>query len=186
MPDTNEQKQDKKTKDEAKQNQDGKTKKFSISAIIPWLIASIVIMIFAGSGFLLGRLFAGQSAPEETENVPQKQSETKSEKIWYYYMEPVTANLNEPGATRYVRATVTLEMSSELSQQDAKSLLTKKQDILTNWLTIYLSSLTLEDARGDRNLKRIQLQILDAFNEILFPDAKPMIKHILFKEFAIQ
>ena len=58
--------------------------------------------------------------------------------------------------------------------------------ILTNWLTIYLASLSLEDIRGDRNLKRIQIQILDAFNEQLFPNQKPKIKRVLFKEFAIQ
>jgi flagellar basal body-associated protein FliL len=62
----------------------------------------------------------------------------------------------------------------------------EKKPTLTNWLTIYLAGLTLEDIRGDKNLRRIQSQILDAFNEQLFPDAKPQIKHILFKEFAIQ
>ena len=57
---------------------------------------------------------------------------------------------------------------------------------MTNWLTIYLASLSLGDIRGDKNLRRIQSQITDAFNEILFPDAKPQIENVLFKEFPIQ
>ncbi len=81
-----------------------------------------------------------------------------------------------------------MEMSSGwLEEPEGKPILDEKQFLLKNWLAIYLASLTIEDARGDRNLKRIQLQILDAFNETLFPDAKPQIKRILFKEgFAIQ
>ena len=54
------------------------------------------------------------------------------------------------------------------------------------WLTVYLASLHLEDIRGDNNLKRIQSQVMDAFNEKLFPDSKPKIKNVLFKEFAVQ
>jgi flagellar basal body-associated protein FliL len=57
---------------------------------------------------------------------------------------------------------------------------------LKNWLTIYLSSQTIEDIGGDKNLRRIQSQILDAFNERLFPNTKPKIKEVLFKEFAVQ
>jgi len=68
----------------------------------------------------------------------------------------------------------------------AKRWVESHPEILKNWLTIYLASLTLEDIRGDTNLKRIQTQIKDAFNEKLFPDSKPQIEHVLFKEFAIQ
>ncbi|GAH72149.1 unnamed protein product, partial [marine sediment metagenome] len=109
-----------------------------------------------------------------------------SQKTWYYELEPVVANLDVPGITRYVRAAITLEISAEVDQEKGIAFLEEKKPVLTNWLTIYLASLTLEDIRGDRNLRRIQSQILDSFNEKLFPDARPQIKHILFKEFAIQ
>ena len=113
-------------------------------------------------------------------------STTDSQKTWYYDLDPVVANLDVPGVTRYVRTSLTLEISSQIDKQKGTIFLEEKKPLLTNWLTIYLASLGLEDIRGDRNLKRIQSQILDAFNERLFPDAKPQIKHILFKEFAIQ
>ena len=101
-------------------------------------------------------------------------------------MESVVANLDEPGVTRYIRAALTLEISSALTQEKGVALIEKKKPILTNWLSIYLASLTLEDIRGDRNQIRIQTQMRDGFNEILFPDSKPKIKRILFKEFAVQ
>jgi hypothetical protein len=40
--------------------------------------------------------------------------------------------------------------------------------------------------RNDRDMKRIQSQILDAFNEILFPSNKRQIKKVLIREFNIQ
>ncbi|MBW8039370.1 MAG: hypothetical protein FVQ85_05170 [Planctomycetes bacterium] len=186
--------EEEKTENE-EQPQQTKVKNISI---LTWIIMAAVIVLLAGSGFVLGRLFAGTSSPETTDSSqkydPAKaeylntsDSPTGSEKTWYYHLEPVVANLDVPGVTRYVRATITMEISTDWEKSTGEIFIEEKKPRLKNWLAIYLASLTLEDARGDKNLKRIQLQILDAFNEMLFPDAKPQIRRILFKEgFAIQ
>ena len=62
----------------------------------------------------------------------------------------------------------------------------QKRPLMKNWLTLYMANQTVEDARGEKNLSRMQLQISNALNEKLFPDSKPPIKRVLFKEFAIQ
>ncbi len=176
-------------------------KKASGGGILLWIILAVVIALCAGAGFGLSRLLAGSRTPA-TGAEPTQQDESAqakdlkadapdlsggdSRKSWYYSLESVVANLNEPGVTRYVRATITLEINPEVDEKKGTAFLEEKNPLLTNWLTIYLAGLGLEDIRGDRNLKRVQSQILDAFNEKLFPDAKPQIKHILFKEFAIQ
>ena len=43
-----------------------------------------------------------------------------------------------------------------------------------------------DEARGEKNLKRIQSQVLEEFNQMLFPNEKPQVSHILLKDFAIQ
>ena len=96
------------------------------------------------------------------------------------------ANLNEPSVTRYVRASLTLEMSSDMDVEKGAVFLDEKKPILINWLTVYLSSLGLEDIRGDKNLRSIQSHVRDAFNEQLFPDSKSQIKQVLIKEFPVQ
>ncbi len=164
-----------------------------IGRFLPWIIMAVVIAVFAGGGLALGRLFAGS---KQTETAQQEQvesvgtadlkSSSGSQKSWYYDLDPVIANLNEPSVTRYVRATLTLELSGTVDPGKGGSFIDEEKPMLTNWLTIYLAGQTLEDIRGDRNLRRIQAQILDAFNEKLFPDSKPQIKSILFKEFAVQ
>ena len=165
-----------------------------------WIIVAIVVKVGAGAGFGLGRLF-GSSQTNQTDqslegDSAQSQDLTEGtsnltakgpQDTWYYNgLEPVVANLNEPSVTRYVRVILTLVMDSQMDKKKGTAFIDEKKPILTNWLTIYLASLSLEDIRGDRNLKRIQSQIVDGFNEKLFPDTKSMFKRVLFKEFAVQ
>ena len=183
----------------------GKSKSF-----LPMIIIAVVVLVCAGAGIGLGLLFAGgkadsaapaqptnhdaqgQTAAHETEaanaaaaHKADAQTSTSGE-IWYFDLEPVVANLNEPGATRYVRAAITLEISPELSSDKGTTLLTQKKPLLINLMTIYLAGLNVDATRGDKNLKKIQSEICDSFNERLFPDSKPLIKGILIKEFAVQ
>lgn len=183
------------TQDDAKADKSGGSGQSSAGiGVATWVILAAIVVFCAGSGFLLGRLFAGSAAPEETETsqieqpvqVETPKTKTGASSSWYYDLEPVVACLDEPGVTRYVRATITLEVNAQLEQSENEEFFELKKPVMTNWLTIYLAGLTLEDVRGDRNLKHIQAQILDAFNEKLFPDARPQIKYILFKEFAVQ
>ena len=182
-------------------------KKTSTGGFLQWIIMAVVVAVCAGAGLGLGRLFAGsgKAQPAETSQqsagrLPADQSARPeglktdvpnltggdSRKNWYYDLEPVVANLNEPGATRYVRAALTLEISSDVDERKGTAFIEEKRPLLTNWLTIYLAGLSIEDIRGDKGLKHIQSEVLDAFNERLFPDSRPQIKKILFKEFAIQ
>ncbi len=172
-------------------------KKSLVGRFLPWIIMAVVVVLFAGVGLTLGRMFAGSSTPQnpgdsqqdqsaQADNLEAKGSAADTRKTWYYDLEPVVANLNVTDVTRYVRASLTLEVNSEVDEQKGTAFFDEKKPILTNWLTVYLASLGLDDIRGDMNLKRIQSQVLDAFNEKLFPDSKPKIKSILFKEFAVQ
>ncbi|MBW8001544.1 MAG: flagellar basal body-associated FliL family protein [Planctomycetes bacterium] len=161
--------------------------------ILTWAIIAVIIIALGGSGFVLGRLLAGSSAPAETAEQAKTAKAPKNDltaktpqKTWYHQLDPVVANLDVPGATRYIRAVLVLELDATLDQKKGTELFDEKKPVIINWLTIYLSGLTLEDATGASNLRRIQSNILDAFNEQLFPDSKPMIKKILLKEFPIQ
>jgi len=164
------------------------------TGFLAWIIIVVVVSLLSGSGFFLGRLIAESGSPSPTEGeTTQKEVEKTDEESseagdnWYYKnLEPVVAMLDGAGLTRYVRASITMEISGELEKAEGELLIEAKKPILRNWLAVYLASLSIEDARGDKNLKRIQLVILDSFNETLFPDSKPLVKQILFKEFAIQ
>jgi flagellar basal body-associated protein FliL len=170
-------------------------------SILTWAIMAVVVVLFAGSGFMLGRLFAGpaQSQTEESVQEEAQQSEQTEKKTandnsqkpnnntWYYdELESVVVNPDEPGATRYVRVGLTLEMSSELTNMKASEIILAQKPLLINWLNLYFKSLTLDQMQNDKDIKRILSQICDAFNEMLFSGAKPQIEKILIREFNIQ
>jgi flagellar basal body-associated protein FliL len=182
-----------KEQEELKAEQENK--KSLVGRFLPVIVLAVVVGFCTAAGFGLGRLLAGSPTPETTqansaseESIPARDltADGDSEKVWYYDLDPVVANLNEPSVTRYVRACFTLEMSSEVDQKKGGVFLNEKKPILIDWLTVYLSSLRLDDIRGDKNLKRIQSHIREAFNDKLFPDSKPEIKRVLIKEFPIQ
>jgi len=174
-------------------------KKSLITRFLPWIIMVVVVLVCAGGGFRVGRIFAGPGTLEadasgsgaNAQNMPDElkannDSAEDSDNVWYYDLDPVVANLNEPTVTRYVRASFTLEMSADMDVKGGTAFLDEKKPILTNWLTVYLSSLSLDDIRGDKNLKSIQSHVRDAFNEKLFPDSQAQIKQVLIKEFPVQ
>jgi len=189
-------KKEKPEKQEAKKTE-ADDKKSLVGRLLPKAIVAVVVVIFVGAGFIFGRSFAGSRTPQtpgaseqglsaQVENLEAKGSADDAQKTWYYNLDPVIANLDVADVTRYVRASLILEISSEVDEKKGRLFLDEKKPVLTNWLTVYLASLGLDDIRGDSSLKRIQSQVLDAFNEKLFPDSKPKIKRILFKEFAVQ
>src|SRR4030042_94260 len=97
---------DEKTK---KKQKDSKEPKAAKTGILPWIILAAVVLLCAGGGFLLGRLFTGSSitgaahASEENETgqpASQAGSEAaKTGKTWFHDLEPVVPNLDGPSAT---------------------------------------------------------------------------------------
>jgi len=171
------------------------------SSMMIWIVMLLVMIISAGAGIGIGQLFGGTSPTEETqpqetekvdplEEIAVKETDGKSDKTalksWYFELEPVMANLNEPGATRYVMTTLIIEVNPNVDKEKGAKFLKEKSYPIKDWLTIYFAGLALEDIQGDKNLKEIQNYICEMLNEKLFPNAKPQIQHILFKEFAIQ
>jgi len=164
----------------------------SKAKFIVWGILAAVILVGFGGGYGAARIFAApESAIEEVVEEPEEEpliEETATEEVsnWEFEIPPVIANLDEPGVTRYVRATLILRISNEVPEAEYGLVLAGKESELVDWLYLYMASLNLEDVQGARNLERFKLEIQKNFNEMLFPDSKPMIKRILTKEFQIQ
>ena len=167
--------------------------------LFTWLVLSAVVVAGATGGFALSQLMGGQEDAETptvktAEQNPQKTFEdlltsqnTSGAVSWIYdNMEPVLANLDEPGVTRYVRVTLSLEISPEMDEEKGKEFLKQRTMVLRDWMTTYFAGLSLEDVRGSRNHNRIKREIQDQFNELLFPGTKPFIRQVLFREFAVQ
>jgi flagellar basal body-associated protein FliL len=167
--------------------------------LFTWLILGVVVIAGATGGFALSQLMGGQDpapaalakpaeqdAKKAFEDLMAKQTAGGAASWTYDTMEPVLANLDEPGVTRYVRITLSLEISPEMDQEKGKAFLDQRTMLMRDWLTTYVAGLSLEDVRGSRNLSRIKRDMLEQFNALLFPGTKPFVKQVLFREFAVQ
>lgn len=160
-----------------------------------WLILGAVTLAGSTGGFALSQLIGGP-APTDLEAVDETAgqeneldtmlAEEANQMVWVEELDPVLANLDEPGVTRYVRVSISLEMSADLDEIKGREFLGTKKMLVRDWLTTYLAGLSLEDVRGSRNLTRIKKDILGQCNELLFPNGQPFVQRIFFKEFAVQ
>lgn len=185
-----------------KANENNKTKDKDTGKIDPpkvsiwvWLIMGVVVVLLSGSGFLLGRLMAG-STPQESQSSEKIQSDqiktptagtAEGQDSWFYNdLDSIVVNPDEPGATRFLRVGLILEMNPGLNQEEAGKIIEKNKPILINWLNLYFKGLSLSQMENERDMVRILSQVCDGFNEIMFPDSKPQIKKVLIREFNIQ
>ena len=189
-------KDNEKTTDKKEKTSDGKI------GILTWIIMLAVVLVLSGSGFVVGRLVADSAGPRSEQEIADQAAaqadakvdeqaddngETASTDTWYYdTLESVVVNPDEPGATRFVRVGLILEMSAGFTKEDAEKLIPQKQPLLINWLNLYFKGLSLDQMEDEKDMNHILAQITDAFNEILYPNAKPQIKRTLIREFNIQ
>jgi flagellar basal body-associated protein FliL len=187
-------KQEKTAETEAKAQSPKETSSKGKSLFL-WLILAIVVLAGGVGGFALSVMTGGSAAgdPNTVQPAPVEQafdplvSKTDTKKSWLYTkMDPIVANLDEPGVTRYVRVSIILELSSQLDSINGETFLEEKKIILQDWMTTYLAGLSLEDVRGSRSLNRIKREVVDQFNQLLFGPDKAYVEKVLFKEFAVQ
>jgi flagellar basal body-associated protein FliL len=165
--------------------------------LIQWIIMVVIVMILAVIGFFFGSKLGNVPTPAKAELLTETPGETppdlltdepgkSTNKGWYYDLEPVATNLSDPGSTRYVRAVLTLEMSPEVDRTKGTQFLDERKPVIANILNIYFAGLTIEDINSDKDMRRIQYELLEIFNDTLYKDSKPLIREILFREFGLQ
>lgn len=168
-------------------------------AILGWVMTFAVAVVFAAGGYGLSGIFAKAPEaenPEDTkvvdEDIPEEMAnminlDTEGLKPWTYELDPpVIANLDEPGVTRMIRLMVIIELAPEFDEIAGKEFMEGKAVYMRDWLQTYLSGLNLDQVKGSTNQTRIKVEIKENFNEILFPDSKPLVNRVMLRDFAIQ
>lgn len=164
---------------------------------LPWILLGVIVPLFIGSGFFLGRIVAAKMGGPEGAGAVQEEEEkpdyvemllthAKETDTWVFDVPPSVANLMDPGARRYLRVAFKLEMNGQFDASAGAEHMTKNLHKITNWIMIYFSNLTVVELQGEKNLNRVLMQVKDGLNELLFPGVKPLIVTAFFSERAIQ
>jgi flagellar basal body-associated protein FliL len=199
MADKKEKKEDQAPEEAAEKKEEGgggDNAKSGGLGLITWLV--IAGISFAGmvGGFALAQLMAAPAEEEVVEEPKEnltKESynelytETPQEaRSWSYDLEPTVGNLDEAGSMRFLRVSISLEMSPELDAEKSMGYLDEREAVMKDFITTYVAGLSLERVKGSSNLNRIKKELRDGFNELLFPEGKPLVLRVFLREFAIQ
>jgi flagellar basal body-associated protein FliL len=154
------------------------------------LIGVAVVVVSSGAGAAAGLLFRPTDTPPPAAGILEAPPETVMEEkppqdFEYYPFEDVIVNLNVRMGNRYLKVRIFLAVS-QADKAEAFPQIDKKKKELKNWVMGYLRDHTLEEVTGKKNQVRIQREIADSFNRIVWPDSRPRIDHILFDEFTVQ
>ena len=143
-----------------------------------WILICVV-SILAGAAaplaFGAGKLFSSNKAkPAEVEDEPVTVS-----------FGDVAVNLAEGRMGRYLRVKIVIQIQAA-EQADFNKRLDKRKPILRDWLIAHLSGKMLKDVSGSASVKRIQREIQERFEEVLYPEGEAKPFEVLFEEFVVQ
>jgi flagellar basal body-associated protein FliL len=144
----------------------------------------IVGLLIAGAGWGIPALLKPSSSDKATtprEPLPQIAG-TKTVLIPFG---DVVANLDADRPAHHVRLRIVLVVD-QAREKEVTKLLQDRKAVMQTWLNGYLSERSFKDVSEEAGINRLHQDILDQFNEILFPSGSERLRDLLFDEFVVQ
>lgn len=176
-------------KENSEQQAPAKKNKILLFAVIGIIILMIVIVVIVAMSMLSG------NHDEPREKMPTHQSDSYQENLppaigtsrtnhisvgpLYPIPQPFIVNLVTQSGRRYLKTSITLELSNDKLQNE----ITVKSAILQDTINEILSSKSIEEIVTSKGKERLKGEIASRINEFL---ADGFIKSIFFTEFVIQ
>jgi len=167
----------KKSLQEEKKSKSTKKGLFNSSPLIKW--AGIMVIVLVISYFMVEKVLTPMFLSPKSEKPKPPPVDIKKKIGPIYNFEPIIVNLNEEGARRYLKVSLSLELSNTKVIKEIDLL---KPRLLDSLITL-LSSKSLkdiEDVKGKENLRR---EIVFKFNRQLNTGR---VVNVYFGEFMIQ
>jgi len=160
------------------------------------IIIAVLILIIVG-GAILAIFLMGDDEQEANmqQSAPQTQSKTKSSRSRQssnevsarklndigilYPLDGFTVNLKSDSGRRYLKATISLELSGE----ELSIELDNKSPVIRDRIIRILTSKTLEEISSKKGKQKVSEQIVDTLNAMI---SDGHVKSIYFTEFVIQ
>jgi flagellar FliL protein len=141
----------------------------------------VAVPMFVNVPALLGNTKEG----EKPKAKPKGDGEGKTVIIPFSEKEGTVVNLAEERATRYLKVKLALSVDADAEKEVLKKLDGKKTE-MKSWLLIHLAGKTLKDVSGSVGASRVQREILERFEDILYPDGHGSLRAVLFEEYVVQ
>ncbi len=97
----------------------------------------------------------------------------------------VVVNLSEDRMTRYLRVKVAVLTTAE-SEKEVTERVAKHKAAAKSRLISHLAGKSLKDVSGTTGVNRLQREILELFEDVMFPEGGSHLKGVLFEEYVVQ
>jgi len=97
----------------------------------------------------------------------------------------VAVNLAEERMTRFLRVKVAVQCD-EAAESKVKEHAEKNKAALKSWMIGHLAGKSLKEVSGTVAIHRLQREMLERFDEMLFPNGESPLKAVLFEEYLVQ
>jgi flagellar basal body-associated protein FliL len=97
----------------------------------------------------------------------------------------VVVNLSEEKMTRYLRLKIAVTVDAD-HEKDVTQELTKHKAAIKSKIISHVAGKTLKDVSGSVGVTRLQRELLEKFEDELYPDGNSPIRAVLFEEYVIQ
>jgi flagellar protein FliL len=163
---------------------------FLIAAVLSVVLGAVTPMVVPIPGLSAKAKDAkeGEShehGAAETKPKAKKKSAHAEEKTAIVPFGDVVVNLAEERMTRYLRLKIVLVVEEEQEATVAKKL-EKAKAPLKSWLISHVSGKTIKDVAGTVGVNRLQREILERFEDTLFPSGNGSLKSVMFEEYLVQ
>ncbi|WP_130470456.1 flagellar basal body-associated FliL family protein [Candidatus Magnetaquicoccus inordinatus] len=155
-----------------------------LGGLLKIIIPIVALLLGAGGGYMAG----SSSAAKQVEEAKAIQPEPKAGDVAkdtnamvgdMYKLEPFVVNLNEPKGSRYLKATIQLEMSAS----DLKPELDRRAAQLQDVILALLTSKTFQELQSLEGKFRLREELLSRINALL---VNGTVARVYFTEFVIQ
>lgn len=165
--------------DEEQQAEESKS-----GGMMPLVLNILVAASAIAAGFATPYLVSGSSGDNDQQN--EKKDIPKDDvELDYIEFGDVTANLDEPNLTRYIKVNLSLQVA-KAEKEVLSKLIASKKVTLKDWLNGFLASQSMTTIRGRSGHNRLKREIKDHFNSALFLDGVERIRGVLFVDFNVQ
>lgn len=148
------------------------------------IIPVVALLLGAGGGYFMGNS-AGTKHVEEVKNLEpepkggEAPKDTRAMVGDMYKLEPFVVNLNEPKGSRYLKATIQLEMSTP----DLKGELDRRAAQMQDVILALLTSKSFQELQALEGKFRLREELLSRINSLLVGGT---VARVYFTEFVIQ
>ena len=147
------------------------------------ILVAAVIVAAAGGLVLASVLTGGHATKPESRGT---QSVAAAPEYVFIPFGTAVVNLAEEKLNRYMKVTISLQVSRESAEAVERLILTERTAVFKDWIITCLSDKEINDVKGATNINRLRREVASGFNVILAQYGKDRIEAVFFEELNVQ